>query len=407
MKFEHTEVFNFEGALRGLRNPKNSWAKSDSHYDEKGNYIIGENDMRLAKTLIAGGSEHRKFLRQIFVSVDITAPLYWFSEFDTYKVGTVANSTSTMHTIMSKPFTPDLFQCDGMRGYKVSVPQTANEIDEDTEEWKVYPLDPMYYVSNQGRVKHLTYVNSNGRTVKEKILSGSLHQDGYVFMCLVCDEHKYKLVPKHVMVAQTWIPNPNNKPEVNHLDGNKLNNCAANLEWATSSENQNHAIRNNLQPKPVSTYKGKLSKEQREEIILRYSTEEISRRQLAKEYGVTHATICAIINNKYNYGEGYCNEYEAFLQTLDLLNELRDEWLITKDKQVWKTLIELLPRNWLQTRTVTMNYENLLTICKQRKHHKLNEWSGLDDPTKENFIGWASTLPYAREFIFPDEAETQ
>ena len=90
MKFENTQVFNFEGALRGMRNPKNSWAKSDSYYDDD-KYVIGENDMRLATTLTKAGSEHRKFLRRIFVSVDITAPLYWWKEFDTYKVGTVAN----------------------------------------------------------------------------------------------------------------------------------------------------------------------------------------------------------------------------------------------------------------------------------------------------------------------------
>lgn len=76
MRFEKTEVFNFDGALRGMRNPKNSWDRSDSEWTEDG-YIIGENDMRLAQALIQGGSEHRKFLRQIFVSVDITAPLYW------------------------------------------------------------------------------------------------------------------------------------------------------------------------------------------------------------------------------------------------------------------------------------------------------------------------------------------
>ena len=111
MKFENTQVFNFEGALRGMRNPKNSWAKSDSYYDDD-KYVIGENDMKLATTLTKAGSEHRKFLRQIFVSVDITAPLYWWKEFDTYKVGTVANSTSTMHKLASTPITIDCFETD-------------------------------------------------------------------------------------------------------------------------------------------------------------------------------------------------------------------------------------------------------------------------------------------------------
>lgn len=135
MKFEKTEVMNFEGALRGMRNPMNSWDKSDSSYcitsinestshcntcpvskgctgsqrDIEARYIIGKNDIKLAQQLIRAGSEHRKFMRQIFVSVDITAPLFWWKEFDTYKIGTVRNSCSTMHKIHVKSFEKDDF----------------------------------------------------------------------------------------------------------------------------------------------------------------------------------------------------------------------------------------------------------------------------------------------------------
>ena len=104
LKVERTSVMNMENAIRGARNPMNSWARMDSTYDEKGNFVLGANDLDLAKRLAHAGSDHRKFLRQIFVSVDITAPLYWWKEFDTYKVGTVANSTSTMHKIHTKAF---------------------------------------------------------------------------------------------------------------------------------------------------------------------------------------------------------------------------------------------------------------------------------------------------------------
>ncbi len=103
---------NLENAIRGARNPMNSWGRMDSEYDAEGNYILGENDLDLAGRLARAGSDHRKFLRQIFVSVDITAPLYWWKEFDTYKVGTVANSCSTMHKIHSKPFEREDFSCD-------------------------------------------------------------------------------------------------------------------------------------------------------------------------------------------------------------------------------------------------------------------------------------------------------
>ena len=112
MKFENTEVFNFEGALRGMRNPLNSWNKSDSGQTLNGKYQIGKNDMDLAQRLIKAGSPHRKFMRQIFVSVDITAPLYWWKEADTYKVATVANSTSTMHKLTATPITLDCFEID-------------------------------------------------------------------------------------------------------------------------------------------------------------------------------------------------------------------------------------------------------------------------------------------------------
>lgn len=114
IKLEHSAVMNLENAMRGARNPLNSWARSDSYYDETGNYVLGENDLGLAKRLRKAGSDHRKYMRQIFVSVDITAPLYWWKEYDTYKVATVANSTSTMHKIHSKPFTRADFSHDYM-----------------------------------------------------------------------------------------------------------------------------------------------------------------------------------------------------------------------------------------------------------------------------------------------------
>ena len=114
IKLEKISVMNLENAVRGARNPMNSWDKTDSWYDENGNYILGENDLGLCKRLCKAGSDHRKFVRQIFVSIDITAPLYWWKEFDTYKVGTVANSTSTMHKIHSKEFSLDDFSCDHM-----------------------------------------------------------------------------------------------------------------------------------------------------------------------------------------------------------------------------------------------------------------------------------------------------
>ena len=112
LKVERTDVMNFENAIRGARNPMNSWARMDSVTAPDGTFVMGENDLSLARKLACAGSDHRKFLRQIFVSVDITAPLYWWKEFDTYKVGTVANSTSTMHKVHAAPFTREDFSHD-------------------------------------------------------------------------------------------------------------------------------------------------------------------------------------------------------------------------------------------------------------------------------------------------------
>lgn len=221
MKFENTFVMNFESALRGMRNPLNSWAKSDSNWHpEQPFFVIGPNDMDLCRRLINGGSEHRKFLRQIMVSVDITAPLFWWKEFDTYKVGTTANSTSTMHKLASTPITLNCFETDDYCG------------------------DLVYHELS--------------------------------------------------------------------LDQNELP-----LEYTISD--------------------------------------------IAEDMIVT-------------------------------LERLRQKYLETKDKRYWKELIRWLPNGWLQTRTVTMNYENLRSMAHQRMGHKLSEW--------HSFLEWAQTLPYAKELIF-------
>ena len=114
LKCERTSVMNLENAMRGARNPMNSWARMDSAYDEDGNYVLGPNDLDLARRLRKAGSDHRKFVRQIFHSDHVTAPMYWWKEYDTYKVATVANSTSTMHKIHAKPFELDDFSHDHM-----------------------------------------------------------------------------------------------------------------------------------------------------------------------------------------------------------------------------------------------------------------------------------------------------
>lgn len=128
---ERTSVMNLENAVRGARNPMNSWGRMDSGYNENHEYILGPNDLELAKRLRKAGSDHRKFIRQIFVSVDITAPLYWWKEYDTYKVATVANSTSTMHKIHSRPFSMDDFSHDHLTEDGYAFMETiVNKLEE-------------------------------------------------------------------------------------------------------------------------------------------------------------------------------------------------------------------------------------------------------------------------------------
>ena len=169
LKTERSSVMNLENAIRGARNPMNSWARMDSGYDADGNYILGENDLDLARRLARAGSDHRKFLRQIFVSVDITAPLYWWKEFDTYKVGTVANSTSTMHKIHAKAFERDDFSYDRLdAGGIAMLDATVDYLEserlkfvankEDRQSWhNLIQLLPSSY--NQMRTVTMNYEN--------------------------------------------------------------------------------------------------------------------------------------------------------------------------------------------------------------------------------------------------------
>ena len=169
LKVERTSVMNIDNAIRGARNPMNSWAKSDSTYDENGKFIIGAADLDFGHRLAVAGSDHRKFLRQVFVSVDITAPLYWWKEFDTYKVGTVANSTSTMHKIHAKEFSLDDFShdrldesglnmLDAIIDYLECERQKFLENKEDRQSWhNMIQMLPSSY--NQMRTVTLNYEN--------------------------------------------------------------------------------------------------------------------------------------------------------------------------------------------------------------------------------------------------------
>lgn len=168
-------VMNFENAIRGMRNPLNSWNKSDSGYcADDGLYILGKNDLDLAVKLCNSGSDHRKFLRQIMVSVDITAPMYWWKEFDTYKVGTVANSCSTMHTIHKKEFELSDFSVERMT---LGTMETFKCVI-DTLEWnrnKFNETKDKAYWDNMIQLLPMSYNQMRTVTLNYEVLRNMYH----------------------------------------------------------------------------------------------------------------------------------------------------------------------------------------------------------------------------------------
>lgn len=389
IKLEHVVLASpeqMEFIVEGMRNPMNSWDKSDSEYETAGYDIIGfdlgENDHSLMQRLSNAGTDHRKYMRMMPVYVRITAPLYWWSEFDTYKVGTVANSCSKMHKLLSKPFEMSDFSFDKLPGYKFEPKQYIPEADEDLEKWlEISDAQDGWLISNYGRVKH------NG-----VILSCSVHSDGYIFSVFRSRKTgEYMQRPVHRLVADAFLPVVVGKYVINHIDGNKMNNSVMNLEWCTQSENVQHAINNRFTPTGLSTYQGKFSSKERQHIKDLCDSGEYSRRKIAKMYGVSHTCINDIVNDRYKYTTQE-NIFENFARpTIDTLNELRDSYFNSMDqnerKQIWYSIIQLLPSSYNQTRNIMMNYEVLANIYKSRKNHKLNEWS--------EFCKWIESLPYS------------
>lgn len=396
IKVENVEIYGWEAAIRGTRNPMNSWDKSDSGWccgdlvcskmdcDLGCNipyFVIGKADLKLMKKLAAAGSDHRKFMRMITVYLDVTAPLYWWAEYDTYKVGTVRNSCSKMHRLLSRPFEMSDFSFDKLVGYRNEVKQFRPPIDEDMVANEVWvDIDKEYSVSNFGRVKHKF-------TDHYRLISGSIHSDGYIYVTLHGEQ-----IPLHRLIAKTFHRDSYaSNVVVNHIDGNKQNNFADNLEWVTQQENVQHSHANGFQPKGISTYTGKFTAEQREKIKCLWDSGEKSKREIARMYGVSHTCINDIISDKYKYAEKTNVFEEVARPIVDTLNELRDSYLNCDDadskRTIWYSILQLLPESYNQKSTLMLNYEVLANIYHSRKNHRLDEWC--------DFCKWIETLPYS------------
>lgn len=407
IKVENVDIWGFEHAVRGMRNPLNSWAKSDSEYEPANfcdnTYNIGPNDLDLMRRLYKAGPEHRKYLRQIFVSMDITAPLYWASEFDTYKIGVVRNSCSFMHKGVSKPFEINDFSIHDDRVYEILSPikkDINKPVYKDTDEYKIYTCKNgrTYKVYKNGKIiaEEFEYTDSVGRTRKYGRIEckPSVNNNGYYYLNLGRCE-RWLL---HRLVATVWIDNPNNYATVNHIDGNKGNNNVDNLEWCSLTENIKKGFDNGLYDNissPHSIYirwkRGLriLPPETRSQLIHDYRRG-MSRGEIVNKYEITKLQADRILAAAANVENEdlYCLCY-YWERIIDALNTLRDEYLITKDDNIFQQIRCLLPCGYNIRYTVTMNYENVISMIKQRSGHKLDEWN--------DFVEILKGLPYIEE----------
>ncbi len=427
MKFEKTEVWGFEHALRGMRNPLESWEKSDSgrcseidcnkcSQDKLGgtecskigrwDFAIGKNDMELAQKLIKAGEPHRKFLRQIFVSVDITAPQYFWAEFDTYKIGVVRNSTSMQHKGVSHRYTIDDFEVSDEIKEILKIKEKNIQpliYPYETNEYKLYVCENgrNYKVFRNGKIISCAYDLKDNlgriRHFEERECEIGVTNTGYYNLNIGGRNGENWLL--HRLVAECWLDNPNSCETVDHKNSNKGDNSVENLEWVTREENIKRQWENfdgfDLQ-KCYKNWKksSKINPVEKNEIKRLYAAG-MKQKEISQMYEISQSQVSAIILNKNCSSENselfeHCWYWEELINTL---NKLRDKYLDTKDYKYFRLIRQLMPMGYLYKSTITMNYENILNMIKYRENHKLTEWS-------ISFMEWAKSLPYANEFLF-------
>lgn len=407
IEIHNTEVSGWEAAVRGMRNPMNSWEKSDSHWYTEINtdpvYYVGDNDLSLMKKLIAAGTDHSKFMRMINVTADVTAPLYWISEFDTYKVGTVRNSCSFMHKGVSKPFEISDFSIHDERVYEILSPMRINKspliYKYDTDEYKIYECSNgrKYRIYKNGKVISEPFecvdVTDRHRHFEERECIPSINPSGYYEINIGGRNGERWLL--HRLVATVWLANEHNYATVNHIDGNKGNNCVENLEWCSLTDNIKHGFQNELYDNISSLHSKYIRWKNghtvvdpwvKAEIIRDHKVNKLTIRQLSKKYDISESQA----NNMVSVNP--CSENDLFLlcytweNTINTLNTLRSIYIETKDNNIFQQIRCLLPCGYNQKFTVQLNYAVLRNIYHSRKDHKLDEW--------KQFCSWIEELPY-------------
>ena len=405
-----------EAVIRGMRNPMNSWSASDSYITRIENpktlntadfqFVLGEKDETLMRKLAKAGSVHGKFMRMIPVYLDITAPLYWLAELDTYKIGTVRNSCSFMHKGTSKPFEISDFSVKDERIYKVLSPLRKKtyelEYPYETDDFKPYTdhNGRTYRVYRNGLVirEGFDYTDNygSGRTRHYDESEATLYRDGTGYFVIKLSGRNGGHMLLHRLVANVWCPKPEGATQVNHKDGNKGNNSAENLEWVTASENMQHGIKTGLYDELGGIHQRyKLWKNGINIIPVSDRMEfrkdcdsRLTHKELAEKWDITPSQANRIRYDVKTY------EYEDLFQEcyvwdtiIDQLNYLRTLYLETKDEKIFQEIRCLLPQGYMQKSTFELNYEVLRGIYHYRKDHRLDEW--------RTFCAFIETLPYS------------
>ena len=439
IKIEKIDTYGWEAAVRGARNPMNSWDRSDSHYcdvyassyfhstkscccesapeefmcpgESTCGYILGKNDLDLLKRLSKAGNDHGKFMRMISVTMDITAPLYWVAEHDTYKVGTTRNSCSFMHKGVSKPFSIDDFSIRDER-----VKYLINDLEKktyelkypyDTDEYKIYETKNgrKYKVFKNGKVFSCphSYKDSWGtgriREFGERECKPSRTAHGYFELKLGSKGgEKWQL---HRLVAYVWHQDTYfDGATVDHINADKGDNSAENLRWVSLSDNIKSGFENGLfdQNKIHSSYIKWKNASTKNDPLVRASIRHdkqcgMSYSELSEKYNLNKKTLNNIIytitENEDLFMEAYF--WEKIIQTLNLL---RDEYLSSRDPEVFAEIRKLLPSGYNVRYTWSANYAVLKNIYHARKDHKLDEW--------KEFCKVIEKLPYS-ELITGEE----
>ncbi len=412
MKIEKTEVVGLEHAIRGMRNPKNSWSKSDSalvfdDQQDEWKYQVGENDHRLMMTLASGGPVHAKYRRMITVYADIIAPAFWISELDTYKVGTVRNSCSLQHKGASRDFTIRDFTVDE-RLYEILDPDKPKKehpliYPYETDEFRRYYIgERSYRIYRNGRVISEEFATNEGsgrkRVFPEREVLPSQNSCGYYYLNIGGRYTKERWV-LHRLVAEVWLKKPIGKVEINHKDMNKGNNSVENLEWVTHQENEIHKRINGGSGRTIRTdylaYKNssKISLYDRLSIHEDYHKNGIKTPELAKKYGISQAQAYVIAVTDDEKRELF-EEAELWEETINTINTYRQLYVETRDYNYFRQMRMIMPMGYNYRFTWMANYEVLSNIYKWRKDHKLSEW--------HTFCDWIKSLPYS-ELITGEE----